>query len=162
MSDLAPRRVRDSQVTMSELVLPNHSNSLGTAFGGTVMSWVDICAAIAAQRHCQNIVVTASIDDLHFIKPVKTGMIVNLKSSVNFASRHSMEVGVRVDAENPRKSEVWHMASAYLTFVSLSEDGEILEVPPVLPESDIEKARFQAGEMRRKLRLERRALFRKK
>lgn len=147
---------------MSELVLPNHTNSLGTAFGGTIMSWIDICAAIAAQRHSQSIVVTASIDDLHFIKPVYTGMIVNLKSSVNFTSKHSMEVGVRVDAEDPRAQKVWHTASAYLTFVALDEKGIVIPVPGVIPETDEEKKRFSSAQKRRELRLERRELFKKK
>lgn len=159
---LNPRPVKASQVIMSELVLPNHSNSLGTAFGGTIMSWIDVCAAIAAQRHSRCTVVTASIDDLHFIKPVHTGQVVNLKSSVNFASKHSMEVGVRVDAEDPKTNTVWHTASAYLTFVALNSDGQVIEVPPVLPETAEEILRFKAGERRRQLRLERREIFKKK
>lgn len=159
---LNPRPVKASQVIMSELVLPNHSNSLGTAFGGTIMSWIDVCAAIAAQRHSRCTVVTASIDDLHFIKPVHTGQVVNLKSSVNFASKHSMEVGVRVDAEDPKTNTVWHTASAYLTFVALNSDGQVIEIPPVLPETAEEILRFKAGERRRQLRLERREIFKKK
>ncbi|MCB0355949.1 MAG: acyl-CoA thioesterase, partial [Bdellovibrionales bacterium] len=81
---------------MTEMVLPTHTNSLETIFGGTIMSWIDIAAAISAQRHAQRPVVTASIDDLHFIAPVKSGWVVNLKASVNHTAKSSMEVGVRV------------------------------------------------------------------
>src|SRR3954469_22523638 len=104
---------------MTELVLPEHTNALDSIFGGVIMSWVDICAAIAAQRHAGMPVVTASIDALHFVKPVYKGWIVNLKASVNYVSRTSMEVGVRVDAENPIAKIKFHTASAYLTFVAL-------------------------------------------
>ena len=158
----SPRPVRISKVTMTELVLPNHTNSLGGAFGGAVMSWIDIAAAISAQRHSQNIVVTASVDDLHFVAPIEAGWVVNLKASVNYAARTSMEVGVRVEAENPLSGEVHHTVTAYLTFVALDKNRKPIEVPPVLPETEEEKRRYKAGEQRRKLRLERRELFRKK
>ncbi len=155
---MKPVPVKQSEVIMTEMVLPSHTNSLNSIFGGVIMSWVDIAGAISAQRHCNMPVVTASIDDLHFIAPVYEGWIVNLKASVNFTSRTSMEVGVRVDAENPIEKKTFHTASAYLTFVALGEDGKPAPVPPVLPLSDVEKRRFQAAEQRRKWRLDRRAL----
>ena len=96
------RPVTASEVVMTELVLPGHTNSLDSIFGGVVMSWIDICGAIAAQRHSQKEVVTASIDKLNFLAPVKKGWVVNLRARVNFVSRTSMEVGVRVEAENPK------------------------------------------------------------
>jgi acyl-CoA hydrolase len=95
---LKAKPVSASRVTMTQLVLPGHTNSLGSIFGGTVMSWVDIAAAICAQRHSNREVVTASVDELHFIAPVYKGWVVNLKASLNFVAKTSMEVGVRVDA----------------------------------------------------------------
>ncbi len=147
------KSVSSSQVVMTQLVLPSHTNSLDTVFGGTVMSWIDISAAIAAQRHSNKIVVTASIDRLSFIAPIKKGWVVNLKASVNFASKTSMEVGVKVEAENPLTSEMFHTASAYLTFVAVDSEGKPSEVPALVPETDIEKRRFAAGQKRRELRL---------
>jgi acyl-CoA hydrolase len=147
------KAVSSSQVIMTQLVLPSHTNSLDTVFGGTVMSWIDICAAIAAQRHSNLEVVTASIDQLNFIAPIKRGWVVNLKASVNFTSRTSMEVGVRVDAENPKTGEMFPTASAYLTFVALGADGHPTEVPGLILSSDIEKRRFAAAQSRREQRL---------
>lgn len=156
------RTVKESVVIMTEMVLPTHTNSLNSVFGGVIMSWIDIAAAIAAQRHCQRPVVTASIDDLHFVKPVFKGWVVNLKASVNFTSHTSMEVGVRVDAENPITGEKFHTASAYLTFVALDANGKPTSVPPITPESQDEIRRFKAAQTRRKWRLERREFFKSK
>lgn len=142
-----------SQVTMTELVLPTHTNSLGSIFGGVVMSWIDICAAIAAQRHSKSEVVTASVDQLNFVAPVYKGWVVNLKSSVNFVSKTSMEVGVRVDAENPRTGEVFHTASAYLTFVALDAQGKPKVIPQLILETDSDRRRHKAAEGRRQHRL---------
>lgn len=147
------KSVSSSEVIMTQLVLPTHTNSLDTVFGGTVMSWIDVAAAIAAQRHSNSEVVTASIDQLNFIAPIKKGWVVNLKASVNFVSKTSMEVGVRVDAENPKTSEYFHTASAYLTFVAVGADGKPIPVPSLSITTDIEKRRFFAAEMRRKQRL---------
>jgi acyl-CoA hydrolase len=153
---MQPRPVSLSKVIMTELVLPTHTNALKSIFGGVVMSWIDICAAIAAQRHSLRPVVTASIDGMQFVAPVYEGWIVNLKASVNFVARSSMEIGVRVDAENPITGENFHTASAYLTFVALGTDGKPTPVAPVLPESEEEKRRFQHAQERRRLRLEQR------
>lgn len=155
---MAGKPVSDSEVVMTELVLPSHTNSLDSIFGGVVMSWIDICGAIAAQRHASSEVVTASIDDLHFIAPVYKGWVVNLKASVNFVSKTSMEVGVRVDAENPRTGDTFHTASAYLTFVAIGPDGKPHPVPPLLLESDEQKRRHQAAQTRRSLRVQRRKI----
>lgn len=148
-----------SITTMTEMVLPTHTNALDSVFGGVIMSWIDICAAICAQRHCQMPVVTASIDDLHFVAPVYKGWIVNLKASLNYVSTTSMEVGVRIDAENPIQKKVFHTASAYLTFVALGADGKPVPVPKVVPETPDQIRRFKAAELRRQHRLERRKLF---
>jgi acyl-CoA hydrolase len=150
------RSVSESQVVKTELVLPSDTNSLGSVFGGTVMSWIDIAAAIAAQRHCQSEVVTASLDALDFVAPVHLGWVVNLKASVNYAGKTSMEVGVRVDAENPRTGEHHHTASAYLTFVAIDKNRKPRAVPPILPESEEEKRRFAAAQRRRNMRLQNR------
>lgn len=147
------KSVSSSQVIMTQLVLPSHTNSLDTIFGGTVMSWIDIAAAIAAQRHSNQAVVTASIDQLSFIAPIKKGWVVNLKASVNFTSRTSMEVGVRVEAENPLTSELFHTASAYLTFVAVDAGGKPSEIPSLNLENETEKRRFAAAQKRRELRL---------
>ena len=147
------KSVRSSEVIMTQLVLPTHTNSLDTVFGGTVMSWIDIAAAIAAQRHSNSEVVTASIDQLNFVAPIRKGWVVNLMASVNFVSKTSMEIGVRVMAENPKTSEYFHTASAYLTFVALGSDGKPCQVPELIIETEIEKRRFFAAEMRRKQRL---------
>ncbi len=147
------RRVVDSQTTMTEMVLPSHTNALGSVFGGVIMSWIDICGAIAAQRHAQMPVVTASIDYLQFVKPVFTGWIVNLKASVNYVGKTSMEVGVRVDAENPRTGETFHTASAYLSFVALDPDKKPVAIPPLAVESVDEKRRNADAMKRREARL---------
>ncbi len=143
------KAVSSSQVVMTQLVLPEHTNALDTAFGGTVMSWIDIAGAIASQRHSGMEVVTASIDRLNFIAPVRRGWVVNLKASVNYTSRTSMEVGIRVDAENPKTGEVFHTASAYMTFVALGSDGRPAVIPGLLLETETEKRRFAAAEKRR-------------
>lgn len=150
------KAVSSSQVVMTQLVLPTHTNALDTVFGGTVMSWIDIAAAIAAQRHSAKDVVTASIDQLNFIAPIRRGWVVNLRASVNFVSKTSMEVGVRVDAENPRTSEMFHTASAYMTFVALGSDGKPTIVPALIAETEAEKRRYIDAQKRRELRLAKR------
>ncbi|MEN0059205.1 MAG: acyl-CoA thioesterase [Bdellovibrio sp.] len=139
---------------MTQLVLPSHTNSFGTIFGGTIMSWIDIAAAIAAQRHSNKEVVTASVDRLDFVAPVYKGWVVNLKARVNFTSRTSMEVGVRVDAENPRTGETFHTSTAYCTFVALGSNGKPTEVPSLILETEEDKRRFAEAQRRRELRLQ--------
>ena len=151
--DIKSKPVSSSQVVMTQLVLPSHTNALDTVFGGTIMSWIDIAAAIAAQRHSNKAVVTASMDQLNFIAPVKKGWVVNLKASVNFVSRTSMEIGVKVEAENPLTSEMFHTASAYMTFVALDGNGRPTAVPGLELATDEEKRRFAAAKKRRELRL---------
>ena len=155
-----PKKALESVVEMTEIVLPSHGNALGTVFGGQVAAWIDICAAVAAMRHARHIVVTASMDDLHFMAPAHVGEVLILKAHVNRAFSTSMEVGVRVEAENPLTGERRHTATAYLTFVSLDAEGNRVAVPPLIPETDDEKRRFEQAELRRKWRLERRELRR--
>nr|WP_295902633.1 acyl-CoA thioesterase [uncultured Bdellovibrio sp.] len=145
--------VSSSQVIMTQLVLPSHTNALGSVFGGTIMSWIDIAAAIAAQRHSNKDVVTASIDRLDFVAPVYKGWVVNLKASVNYTSRTSMEIGVRVDAEDPKTGETFHTASAYSTFVALGANGKPIEVPGLILETETDRRRFEEAKKRREVRL---------
>ncbi|NOX62056.1 MAG: acyl-CoA thioesterase [Chloroflexi bacterium] len=150
------KRACESYVEMTQIVLPSHSNSLGTAFGGQVMAWIDICAGIAAMRHAREITVTASMDDLHFLAPIRTGEVVILKAQVNRAFGASLEVGVRVEAENPLTGERRHCSSAYLTFVALDKEGRKVPVPPLIPETEDEIRRYEEAAERRRVRLERR------
>lgn len=117
------------------------------------MSWIDIAAAIAAQRHSNKEVVTASIDSMSFVAPVYKGWVVNLHASVNFVSKTSMEVGVRVDAENPKTGETFHTSSAYLTFVALGSNGKPAPVPALILETETDHRRNEAARLRRAARL---------
>ena len=147
------RPVRDSQSTLSELALPNDANGLGTLLGGKIMHLVDIAGAIAAARHSRQFVVTASFDHMDFLEPVLIGELVTLQASVNRAFRTSMEVGVKVFSEDLRRSATRHVASAYLTFVALDGDRNPLPVPPVIPETEEQRRRFEEAGQRRELRL---------
>ncbi len=142
---------------MTEIVLPNDANPLGNIMGGRVMHWIDICAAIAAGRHAGTPVVTACVDQINFHRPVRVGAILVIYSSVNYAHRTSMEVGVKMFSEDRATGKRSHVASAYLTFVSLDRDtGTPRPVPKLIAETDDEKRRYQAGIDRRKARLARR------
>jgi len=148
--------VSASKVEMTELVLPNDTNQLGNLLGGRLMHWVDIAAALAAARHCNRIAVTASVDEMNFLGPVKLGQVVHLKASVNRAFNTSVEVGVRVDVEDVRTGDERHVNTAYLTFVAIDEFGRGVQVPEVEPQSEDEKRRYEAANARRELRLQRR------
>jgi acyl-CoA hydrolase len=157
MSAQPARSVRDSQVTMTELVLPNDTNQLGNLLGGRLMHWIDIAAAIAAQRHSGLVCVTASVDELVFLEPIKLGQVVTLQASVNRAFTSSMEVGVLVAMHGLRGSSSRRATYSYLTFVAIDESGRPTPVPPVLPETDDEKRRFEEALRRRELRLKHRS-----
>jgi acyl-CoA hydrolase len=152
----AGKTVAESEVVMTQLVLTSDTNALDTVFGGVVMSWIDICGAICAQRHSGCVVVTASIDDLSFIAPIYRGWVVNLKGRVNYASKTSMEIGVRVDAENPKGGERYHTSSAYLTFVALNSRGKPTSVPPLILQTPDDHRRYEEAQKRREFRLKRR------
>lgn len=149
---LSPRPVRESKSEMTEIVLPNDANPLNALLGGRLMHWIDLAGALAAHRHCRQYVVTASIDHLDFLVPARVGDLVILRSSVNRAFHTSMEIGVKVWVENYRSEENRHVSSAYLTFVAVDAAGNRLAVPPVIPESDEEKRRFEDAGRRRELR----------
>jgi acyl-CoA hydrolase len=145
--------VRESQVITTQLVLPNDTNQLGNLLGGTLMHWIDVTAAICAHRHAGRICVTASVDELDFFHPVHLGEIVTLKASVNRVFRTSMEVGVLVTAEAGGSVPDRRSHTAYLTFVSVDEDGNPVPVVQVRPETDAERRRFDAALARRERRL---------
>ena len=144
-----------SRVVMTEIVYPSHTNALDTVFGGVVMSWVDIAGSISAIRYCGKPVVTASIDDVHFIAPAYKGEIINIQARVNYVHNTSMEVEVRVDSENPITEKFCHVISAYLTFVALDDNKKPTPVPPLKAETEDDKKRFEQAQLRRKWRLER-------
>lgn len=146
--------VSRSSAEFTHLVLPSDTNALGTIFGGRIMEWTDIAAAVVASRHCRKVAVTASMDALHFISPIRLGDIVILKAAVNFTATTSMEIGVRIECENPLSGERRHTASAYLTFVALDDAGRPTAVPAVTPETPEEKRRFQEGQKRREDRIQ--------
>ena len=143
----------DSRVEMTHIVLPQFANALGNVFGGQIMAWVDVCAAVAAQRHCRAQVVTASIDAVHFIAPVKVGHILLLRGQVNAAFTTSVECGVTVIAENPQTGETHKAAKAYATFVALDASGRPRKVPSLQPVSDVDRRRAQDAQDRRAQRL---------
>ena len=158
---LPAKPVRESQAIYTELTLPNDANSLGTLFGGKLMQCVDLCAAIAAVRHARCAVVTASVDQLTFLQPVKIGQLVILKSSVNRVFRTSMEVGVKVWVEDLASGEVKHVSSAYLTFVALDKDRQRIPIGPVTPETEDEIRRYEHAGHRREVRLQMREAMKK-
>jgi len=141
---------------MTELVLPNDTNQLGKLLGGRLMHWIDIAAAISAQRHCGMVCVTASVDELNFHLPIKLGDVVTLQASVNRAFKTSMEVGVQVSSQNIIRRVAEHTNNAYLTFVAVDESGHPVEVPEVIPETPEEQLRFEEALGRRQSRLHRR------
>lgn len=155
MSNPASKSVQESQVEMIELVLPNDTNIHGNLLGGRLMHWMDIATAIAASKHCNRIAVTAAVDNLTFHIPIRLGNIVTLKASVNRAFKTSMEVGVKVEAEDIETGEKKHSNSAYFTFVAIdSVSGKKVEVPAVVPSTDEEKRRFGKALERRNHRIE--------
>ena len=154
MSDLTPKCVRESLSEYSELALPNDANGLGNVLGGKVMHLVDLAGALAALRHARRPMVTASVDHMNFLHPVKIGQLILLRSSVNRVFRTSMEVGVKVWVESLQTGAIRHTSSAYLTFVALDEQGQPVAIPPVIPETEDEKRRYEEAARRRDYRLE--------
>ena len=148
-----------TKVEMTQLVLPTHTNNHGTAFGGQIAAWCDICAAVSAQRFCRAPVVTASMDQLHFLRPVRQGMVVILRSQVNKSWSTSLEIGVRVEAEDPFSGATVHCCSAYLTFVALDAHGSPRSVPSIdFEDNKLWIRRGQEADWRREARLKMRTL----
>ena len=153
MDEKRKKRVKNSIITMTELVLPHHTNQLGNLLGGQLMHWIDICAALSAIKHSEHVCVTASVDKIDFNEPIKLGDVVTIVASVNRVFNSSMEVGISVCAENYSKGNKLHTNSAYLTFVGLSSDGIPVKSEPIIPESDEEKRRYKEAQVRREVRL---------
>jgi acyl-CoA hydrolase len=149
---LMARPVRDSQSEMAELVLPNDANPLGALLGGRLMHWIDLAGAMAAHRHARSYAVTASVDHIDFLVPVRVGDLVILRSSVNRVFHTSMEVGVKVFVENYIADTSQHVASAHLTFVAVDASGNRVKVPPVIPETEEQQRRYDDAGRRREIR----------
>src|SRR5439155_9822103 len=148
-----------SRVETANIVLPGLTTVHGTIFGGILMQWIDVAAAIAAARHAGQAVVTAAMDRLHFLQPVRLGAVVIVQAQVNFVARTSMEVGVRVFVEDVRTRERVQATRAYLTMVAVDADGRPTPVPPLVLESEEDHRRHRDAELRRQVRLaERRAM----
>ena len=150
------RRVRDSQVTLSLVMGPNDANLYGNVHGGVIMKLVDEAGGIAAARHAQRLVVTVVIDSMTFISPVHVGDLLRLDASVNWVGHTSIEVGVRVQAENVLTGELTHTNSAFCVYVALGDDGRPIVVSPLITETDDERRRMEEGAMRQQIRLARR------
>jgi acyl-CoA hydrolase len=152
----ASKTVRESQHETSELMMPEHANNMGHVFGGVILAMMDKTAAIAAFRHSRASVVTVSIDRVDFREPIHLGDLVVMKASINYVGKTSMEVGVRVEAEDLLSGRRRHTNSCYLTFVAVDRNGRPIDVPGIVPETPDEIRRHAAAEQRRRRRLEER------
>lgn len=147
------KRVEESSVVMSQLMTHQDTNLAGNVHGGVIMKLIDTASGVAAVRHARSNVVTASIDRLDFHHPVFVGDLLTLRATLNFIGRTSMEVGVRVETENPMTGVRRHTASAYLTYVALDRDGRPMPLPPLILETEEEKRRNREAKARRETRL---------
>lgn len=147
------KKISDSQIIMTELVLPHHTNQLGNLLGGQLMHWIDICAALSAAKHNQRVCVTASVDRIDFHHPIRLGEAVMLVASINRVFKTSMEVGVKVFAQNFKEGTKIHSNTAYLTFVSVEANGKPVEAIDGIPETEDEKRRYDQALQRRENRL---------
>ena len=154
--DLTPKGPEASRVEMTQLVLPHNANNRGTAFGGQVMAWIDIAAAVAAARHANGAVVTASVDAVDFVRPIERGHVVVLKAQVNYVGRSSLEIGVRVEGEVFGGGR-YHATTAYTTFVAVDDGGRPRPVPPLALGSEEDHRRHAAAVERMVQRKQRRA-----
>src|SRR3954453_5132289 len=153
---------RATRVETAQVVLPGLTNVHGTIFGGILMQWIDGAAGISAARHARGLVVTASMDRLHFLRPARLGDVVIVQAQVNLAARSSMEIGVRVFAENQLTGERIQATRAYLTFVAVDDQGRPREVPRLYLETAADQRRSRDAGARRAVRLrERRAMKRR-
>lgn len=151
---LAAKAAADSQVRLAVLMNPEDANSLGDVHGGVIMKLVDEAGALAAMKHARHVVVTVAMDSITFLSPVHVGNLVTLNASVNYVGRTSMEVGIRVEAENVLTGEVTHTNSAYAVYVALDAHGRATPVPPLKLRMEDERRRWAEGEARQAHRLE--------
>jgi acyl-CoA hydrolase len=147
------KKVSESQMIMTELVLPHHTNQLGNLLGGQLMHWIDVCAAMSAAKHSQRVCVTASVDKIDFLHPIKLGEAVTLIASVNRVFNTSMEVGVKVFAQSFKEGTKIHSNTAFLTFVSVDNEGKPVKTFEAIPETEDEKRRYEEALERRQNRL---------
>jgi len=155
-TERSSRTVSDSKHEAAELMMPHEANILGHVFGGAILAMMDKTAAVAAIRHSRTACVTVSVDRVDFREPIHVGDLVVMKASVNYVGRSSMEIGVRVEAEHLIEGVRRHTTSCYLTFVAVDKNGRPVEIPLVVPETDVEKKRYAAAQERRRRRLEER------
>ena len=152
MTDLAPKPVSASKTVFSKSMLPSDANPSGNVHGGEIMKLIDECAGAAAGRHARQRVVTARVDELSFLAPVYVGNLVTARASVNDVGTKSMEIGVRVDAEDILTGTVVHVSSAYLVYVAIDANGKAAPIPPLFAETDEERRRMAAAKLRRERR----------
>ncbi|MCY4778159.1 acyl-CoA thioesterase [Sphingobacterium sp. UT-1RO-CII-1] len=150
---MSSKFAKESFTEMNELVLPNDTNTFGNLMGGRLLYWMDICSAMAAQKHCNNVVVTVSVDNVSFQRSVKLGEVVNIKAQVTRAFNSSLEVRMEVFAQNLPKGTVYKSNEAYYTFVAIDPHNKPLPVPKLIPESDEEVKLYNEASQRRELRL---------
>jgi acyl-CoA hydrolase len=150
---MEPKTAKESVAISTEIVLPNDTNTLGNLMGGRLLHWMDITAAIAAHRHCGRVVVTASVNNVSFNQPIKLGDIVTLQAKVSRSFKSSMEVFIDVWVEDTMRQKKVKCNEAIYTFVAVDQIGNPIHVPPLVPESDEEKARFDGALRRRQLSL---------
>jgi acyl-CoA hydrolase len=154
--ELLPKRIAESEASMTEYVLPTHANVLGNVFGGQILAWVDLCAAICAQRHTRTFAITAGIDDLSFEQPIRVGQIVRLDARVTATFRTSLEILVEVQGEDGISGRRWPCVTAFVTYVAVDAAMRPTPVPPIALETDRDRALSEAAAERRARRLERR------
>ena len=147
------KRVNESSLNAGRLMLPTDSNPKGYVHGGSIVRYVDEIAGVVAFRHCRTNVVTASIDRMDFLAPVRVGNLLIVKASINYVGRTSMEIGARIEAEDLLKGITTHTGSCYLTFVALDHNGKPTPAPPITPITKQEKRRYREAQERRALRL---------
>jgi acyl-CoA hydrolase len=153
MSQLKAKTPKESNIIMTELVLPNDTNVHGNLMGGRLMYWMDIAAALAAGKHCNAPVVTASVDNISFENPIKLGNVVHIEAKLSRAFNSSMEVHLNVWGEDHTQQYKYKSNEAYYTFVALDPNRRPRPVPPIIAESEEEKALFEGALRRRQLRL---------
>ena len=155
--DLQPKRASDSETEMVQVVLPNDANPLGFILGGTVMHLIDIAGAIACHRHTRTLLVTAAVDGLEFLHPIKVGDLIILKARVTCVFNTSLEVRVDVYSEETLTGRRTQTSRAFLTFVGIDRSGARVQVPPLLVETEDERRECEAAHLRRQERLRRKA-----
>ncbi len=153
------KRISESQVVISELMLPSHSNFNGKIHGGYILSLLDQIAFACASKHSRVYCVTASVDTVDFLNPIEIGELVTMKASVNYVGRSSMVIGIRVEAENIQTGEIKHCNSSYFTMVAKDKDGKSINVPGLIIENDHDIRRFVKSIKRNKMKFKRKKEF---